>query len=111
MSETKHLPGPWVAESNPGRTPVTWQVVKYFPAPGRPTRLCVADLPAAITTAGANARLVAAAPDLLSCLQRMTKAYNGLHAAYLGKAGYAYNYGDDPLRDSLAAIAKVEGHE
>ena len=59
----KNTTGPWKAIRNPGREPATYYVVN---ADGK---FCIADLPSGSTCTEANARLIAAAPDLLTALK------------------------------------------
>ena len=59
-----------------------------------------------IATARANARLIAAAPDLLAALEKAVERY--------GKPGGPWNVPSDPgtwIADSRAAIAKAKGVE
>lgn len=71
--KAKFTSGEWVAESNPGRQPVTWQVVMYVPAPGRKSRFCVAEVPSAYSEAEDIARLIAAAPRLYRALEAVVR--------------------------------------
>jgi hypothetical protein len=67
----KHTPGPWKASSNPGRPPTNWFVEKPMQGEDRFYLHIVAEIPNHSTQAEADARLIAAVPDLLNMLQRM----------------------------------------
>lgn len=66
-----HTPGPWVTHSNAASVQGPQErVAKYWQAPG--TYQIIADCSHAATGGTdreANARLIAAAPDLLACLK------------------------------------------
>lgn len=114
MRENQHTPGPWVASKGVDDEPDRWCVLtdgghQYFIAEihnGAPGDT--------LETEGANARLMAAAPDLLAACK---KAADGDLFAY-GVAGVG---GDKDNRDrciaearslmaeARAAVAKAEG--
>ena len=94
MSKTVHTPGPWVVsdqgvgfevDSNDG-----WQVAQAQQRPedgrGKPSSVRLA-----------NARLIAAAPDLLEALKKMLDVWE-----HGGIATY-------PIGEARAAIKKAEG--
>ncbi len=85
--EKKHTPGPWQIESGGARLINTQaHVISASDGLG----------PVAYST-GSNARLIAAAPDLLEALQRMVAAW-----------GSGFDEGDSPSLDKArAAIAKA----
>lgn len=91
MSETKHTPGPWaVIADGPTRVVAT--------DTSRPWRIAVVDSPSdADPDVDANARLIAAAPELLAALEEVTSTC--LDAGF---------HGSDLAR-SRAAIAKAKG--
>jgi hypothetical protein len=68
MSETKHTPGPWVAEWNPHNADIM--------APGAGTRIAVVCAPGMGARAedAANARLIAKAPALLAVVRMLDQA-------------------------------------
>ena len=101
MSEPKHTPGPWV--------------VDYSPKTGRPLGITAPGdegIPGAVgcvvrrngiglpgsETAQANARLIAAAPDLLRILGELCRYAEGANSKV-----------DDLIDEARAAIAKAEG--
>lgn len=74
MSETRHTSGPWEARSDSGDGLTFWEVVRPDPrdkGPDDPNRDCICDLGPAEATGEteANARLIAAAPDLLAACE------------------------------------------
>ena len=87
MSESKHTPGPWVDLCDNGYT------IAVVPA-GRHGNICAFATP----PSPANARLIAAAPDLLEALQ--------LVCATMGQSN---DWRDDSqmARKARAAIAKA----
>lgn len=87
----KHTPGPWVVSTNNPRT------VKHASGP------VLADCgPMNNSEAFANARLIAAAPDLLAAL---------LHVMPHVGPGYSGKQRYDILETARAAIAKATGRE
>jgi hypothetical protein len=94
MTGGKHTPGPWSAQANGAQ----WVIDA-----GRKQRL--ASLNTAIVGQEANARLIAAAPDLLDALKQFrTKVYN----AALG-SGMDDEWATVACSVADAAIAKAEG--
>lgn len=98
---TKHTPGPWATEGN-GR---------YYASVRAPSRM-VADMRiiggAVDAENTANARLIAAAPDLLEALETMVDLQ--------GKAASGFPLSENELREwavanytARAAIAKARG--
>jgi hypothetical protein len=113
-----HTPGPWVVEAyenvtaakadnafewasdhpdsalgdcfNGGPVASVWQLSEHGDTSG---------LPGCIEVSLANARLIAAAPDLLACLKEAVAA---------NEDGLPRD-ADDPIHDWKAAIAKAEG--
>ncbi len=65
----KHTPGPWKASANPGRPPTNWFVEKPMQGEDRFYIHIVAEIPNHSTQAEVDARLIAAAPDLLAALE------------------------------------------
>ena len=100
---TKHTPGPWTAEmtDKPYNVPLIYAAEHTGPIAEIRSRLDVAaQHPLVVETRNANARLIAAAPDLLAVAQELAAS-----------AGYWSEY-DVPLGivDRLrAAIAKATG--
>jgi len=60
-------PGPWKAYCNPGRQPTTWSV--GFSGVGH--EKTIAEIPSYSTTSAADARLIAAAPEMLKELEKI----------------------------------------
>ena len=102
MSEAKHTEGPWTADDGDGGV---WGVfseadsdgIAYLAEPTRDMRLLRPD------EAAANARLIAAAPDLLQALKSIVSA--------LGAVGHD-GWHSEPVHESdvkaaLAAITKA----
>lgn len=102
---TKHTPGPWTA-SNHG---VTWRILAGEAGGfSRPiiARTCEAQTDA---EAEANARLIAAAPELLAACETALTALDAAHAKLKGM-GLIPNPKPDPVRDCLRlAIAIATG--
>ena len=101
-----HTPGPWTVEA--GREPVTHQInVVAGPYRGNRPEWYVAGVIAGMdeSTQQANARLIAAAPDLLEALKvadaRLTKVANALGAEKL--------FWVDDIETVRTAIAKATG--
>jgi hypothetical protein len=94
MTKTAHTPGPWKAwqprgdESVPVRTDGLGITIAYVHQ-------------GAVTDAQANARLIAAAPDLLIAVQRCLNFIEGTEAEF----GEEFECGNI----ARAAIAKAEG--
>ena len=98
----KHTPGPWITrlESAP---------MHAVQLAGQYGRAIVAYVPApegwSLAHQDANARLIAAAPELLDALKRMLAAYDADKARGIA-------FGNDNAADQArAAIAKAEGSE
>ena len=105
MSEAKHTPGPWQLEADPchvdSLTTVTGgQRMNAHPNawPAHPLTVQVGGM-ASVKEAQANARLIAAAPELLAALERAS--------AMLAR----FPQCDDAWKQARAAIAKAKGEE
>ena len=114
--ETKYTPGPWQVEGyDPAHKESNGvQVVVVFSQTHEVARCrynCCAGLP--LERADANARLIAAAPELVEALGELCTDLAESHAEELDAA----HYGDDPdsclycrhLAAARAAIAKATG--
>ena len=105
MSASKHTPGPWRLEADPAHfdslTTVTGgQRMNAQPHawPAYPLTAQVGGM-AALHEMQANARLIAAAPELLAALKGMLEVF-----------GDEFGIGDSSVcDDARAAIAKAEG--
>ncbi len=78
---TEHTPGPWEVSINPDWTPHSkWAVSREItirPAGEHPHGLWIADCGLSVNDKDmANARLIAAAPDLLAACQAYKKRYH-----------------------------------
>jgi hypothetical protein len=112
MSGAKHSPGPWEAHGG-GGTGTRWNIYAwYVPPRGSVTpagRLLVAQVNVAATGAEreANARLIAAAPDLLAALKRLRRQVSLTPSGML--AGISGRDDERTIADVDAAVAKAEG--
>ena len=121
MAESKHTPGPWLAAAKPSSI-VGWPIVQ--PATGR--LICninyvqrtvidpeVAGDRAFNRESEANARLIAAAPDLLDALHLMTSAFKAFRMKPVGAPGSAVRDEQDQQiaaeNAARAAIAAATG--
>jgi hypothetical protein len=98
MSESKHTPGPWNAEPMTGRG--AW--VKG--SSGEWAALSCGDTD---TTAEANARLIAAAPELLEALNKIISRHSELVCS--GDCGFWDVEDEEKMKLARSAIAKAEG--
>ena len=114
----QHTPGPWrVAEptgfiyaANPyiGHDMLVAQVRGWGHLTGTGGGGCAFDEDKAIAIQEANARLIAAAPDLLAALKEAENALAD-YIPTIEKTGASLNYGHKVLARCRAAIAKAEG--
>jgi hypothetical protein len=90
MNETKHTPGPWEARRRSLIIGAVYEVWAYIPE----------SIPITEVSNGANARLIAAAPELLEALKDLLFFCEEMDpkAAWL-----------EPWNKAKAAIAKAEG--
>jgi hypothetical protein len=99
VSETKYTPGPWkVNDVAPEEIYAYARTGPNAGAPGCVAMVYTHDFPA---QAGPNARLMAAAPEMLGALKHLLHRYR-----YFEK-----NDQDAAIRQSIAAIAKAEGSQ
>ena len=99
MSEAKHTPGPWEFGPSHSSTGLAGQLV-VRPAGEFPHGEWVADVGSMYDDhREANARLIAAAPDLLAALQKVVNHADAGTAAIL----------DRLVEEARAAIAKATG--
>jgi hypothetical protein len=100
-----HTPGPWEAYETPGR----WNVHQKTAQSDGWTFAEIRRLhvtPEATTTAKDNARLIAAAPELLAALEKCAAVIGDL--SVVQNDGLTRNEGI-ALEDAYAAIAKAKG--
>jgi hypothetical protein len=99
MSETKHTPGPWRAEESAHQQEFShWIGTTSLKVMPRQSTIA-AVLNAGSEESAANARLIAAAPELLAGCRALLAIYD----EHLGGSGL------QGVRDARAAIAKAEG--
>lgn len=99
--ESKHTPGPWHVEE-PFGEPGTYIAVTF---PGFSPGLVCRMIDQARTPEGkANARLIAAAPDLLAALESL----HAVHRAFSSADNWT-SFDDDARAAAEAAIAKARG--
>jgi hypothetical protein len=101
--EMKHTPGPWYVDPiriSPSAT-IHIRSNAYAEIPGE--FMPIADVRAGVHVGEdeANARLIAAAPELLAALKSLT--------AHLGPDGYIPQAGEHATKQALAAIARATG--
>lgn len=109
MSTTKHTPGPWRVECQNG-SPTTgeWMIAGAKPGYLAEVRDCGSGC------ASANARLIAAAPELLEVCEKVSALYGRLwDVADQDGAGFlspeSVKEYDEAHRMIFAAIAKAKG--
>ena len=99
MTQGKHTPGPW--RYAPTNTETVSHLVRCSEGYAVADVTHWFDLPV-----DANARLIAAAPDMLEALQSAQESI----ATFIGVHGYPFESGaGDVLREVNAAIAKATG--
>jgi len=103
MSMTKHTPVPWRKAVSESDRPAMMSEIEIV-APGSVKESCrpIARLSLQGTETKANARLIAAAPELLEALESLVMA-----SAHCGESGWLGDY--DPWENARAAIAKAKG--
>lgn len=102
VTANTHTPGPWYVDDS-GLCPV---ITALVPLHGIPEETDIARLssePRIKDSAGANARLIAAAPHLLAALEAAVRTLKVANIA--GKSLFA----TDVTRQAEAAIAKAQG--
>ena len=100
-TRTGHTPGPWVVEAGTCHTGEIAMVHGAETENGEPTWLEVWS-PEWPHNADANARLIAAAPELLAALKAIVEDH--LHTTFP-----PYSPGESPYDKGRAAIARAEG--
>lgn len=112
---SKHTPGPWTFSRWDQFGEARFYVAQAEGAPYTPNYSDVATLIAEtvsseyVSIQEANARLIAAAPDLLEALQKCTEWMEQLRAS--GDAGnWQWSDGDEYMQ-AIAAIAKATGEK
>ena len=105
----KHTPGPWTCKEapHPQTDGVTGYTVQADTENGVAIVAEIYPRPYLVVVREANARLIAAAPELLDALERMCD----LFAEGVPPAMGPGSQGLDTLRKSCAALAKARGEE
>lgn len=104
--DTKHTPGPWKVSQN---------VSRHVVGPNGGIVTCgelTWDGPGSSAVADANARLIAAAPELLEALRRMEVAANTVaycHDKHRGNFAAALSEMESDAEAARAVIAKATG--
>lgn len=105
----KHTAGPWVVALLPDDGGPSIHTAGY----GISRRIAGVDsggwTKTPLDEANANARLIAAAPDLLAALRELVRANTSWNAAVESCIGRPVAWTDDYLDAARAAIAKSEG--
>ena len=98
-----HTPGPWKTQTH-----ISLDRLEIRDADGRRIAVCAMDFPMSAKTHDANARLIAAAPELLAALAEAVDELEQMHRHYYGNCpgGCPACVAIDKAR---AAIAKAEG--
>lgn len=106
---SKHTPGPWQDDAE---FPEHLIVPEYgriwingYDSEGAPIHIGYVDGPRTVERI-ANARLIAAAPDLLEALKDMLSGWRYLRAVYGDLSGVGWDRAENA---AIAAIAKAEG--
>jgi hypothetical protein len=112
--EAKHTPGPWSVGrtrryKHPGGVDGTEVAVHYGPAESRGNCIAFAYGHGATGDAEADARLIAAAPDLLEVLQEFTKYVHTEECSTDGAVTFSNNQINRLAFLARAAIAKATG--
>lgn len=76
---TAHTPGPWMIEPAPADSGL--RIREKNPDPSSPPRIGIAHV-YQYPRSSANARLIAAAPELLAVVQRLFHSVNGFSATF-----------------------------
>lgn len=113
MTQVKHTPGPWdcVGEGYDSMAArdcwsAGYAVISRDANGEFDENICLIDEQSDDAVAFANARLIAAAPDLLAALKDMNDQYARLVAERYPNSAF---YGDRLLDQARAAIVKAEG--
>lgn len=108
---SKHTPGPWTADVESG----TGDYVVWGPGPPGSKTAFVANIgtspgePIAFDVAKANARLIAAAPEMLAALKELREVIH--HDCGLSEREHLYGHLFPASLRANDAIARAEGRE
>ena len=101
MKEQKHTPGPWIATHIIG----SWWIEDDDPTAFCRRRIAIVDDGAGIESPEANARLIAAAPELLAALEEAKQfIQNGIEYGYINTPE-----DEDVLAMIKKAVRKAKG--
>lgn len=103
MSESKHTPGPWIIEDNPCVKPAV-QVAAFDGIGNRHLQVIIQS-----HVQEEDARLIAAAPELLEALSELVKVNEEHNEAVSKVLGTPPGWNDSYLDKARAAIAKAKG--
>jgi hypothetical protein len=108
---TKHTSGNWNwTEGSPSITR-TWNDTEHTIATvGSSTLSWHEDSDCAAREAGANARLIAAAPELLEALVSLVEGSNISTNSSVNTEDWDYTYGNNDMFKARAIIAKAKGY-
>ncbi|MNJ10723.1 hypothetical protein D3C77_48850 [compost metagenome] len=107
----KHTPGPWTFERL--RAGSIWAIQAGATCVAEIVRWATTD-PAALAEREANARLIAAAPELLEALERLLEAYSSQMRSdydYPGDPWTAEGRHDEDALQAIRTIAKAKGEQ
>jgi hypothetical protein len=109
---TKHTSSPWNwTEGSPSITR-TWNGTKRTIATVGMGTLCWHEDPTcAAREAGANARLIAAAPELLQTLENLIEKSNLSTNSSVDTEDWDYTYGNNDMLKARAIVAKAKGYQ
>jgi hypothetical protein len=116
--ETTHTPGPWVIDNEDFGRPMDNGRILHCPPYGGGGYVVVADCSLAATNNNpdwqSNARLVAAAPDLLAALEGMVSAFRPFTMKPIGGEGSPARLEQETqiaaYKEARAALSKAHGH-
>lgn len=104
--QSKHTPGPWMAYNAIGsRTLTSWRVRSE--CVNQPCGICKMDESLTGEQEIANARLIAAAPDLLSALQELLRVADAYSDAMREHGRGCHELGSDADSNSASGIARA----
>ena len=109
MNDKKHTPGPWKTQPH-----ISLDRLEIRDADGRRIAECAMDFPMSAKTHDANARLIAAAPDMLDELMNYCAECNGDGAErcpFYNKDGDMCRVASNGTCNTWMTICKATGHD